>query len=85
MNVTIHLGEPFWRAIQSRSVSLPLADDARLADALSALVERYPALFADLSNAEAQPALFVGDEMASIDSRLSEGASIYIVWPASGG
>jgi molybdopterin converting factor small subunit len=85
VNVAIHLGEPFWRAIQSRTVNLSLADDARLADALSSLVERYPALSADLSNGEAQPALFIGDETASLDSRLSEGTSIYILWPASGG
>ena len=85
MNVTLRLGEPFWRAIQARAVSLQLADDARLADALSALVARYPALAADLSNGEAQPAVFLGDEMASRDSRLREGMEIHIVWLVSGG
>jgi len=85
MNVIVRLGEPFWRAIGARSVALPLSDDARVADALDALIDRYPILASDLRNSEAHPAMFLDDEEAHPESRLADGAMLHIVWPVSGG
>ncbi len=85
MNVIVRLGEPFWREIGARSVELLLPDDARVADALDALITRYPILASDLRNGEAHPALFLDEAEARLESRLADGATLHIVWPVSGG
>ena len=85
MNVIVHLGEPFWRAAGQREVEVSLAPGACVADALTALINRYPALASDLSGREAHPAVFMGDEQAAPESPLAEGARLHIVWPVSGG
>ena len=85
MKVIVRLGEPFWRTVGAREVEVDLNDDATVADALNALGQRYPALAAELDGAEAQPALFVNDDEARSDSRVFDGATIFILWPVSGG
>mgnify|MGYP001562678259 FL=1 len=85
MNVTVHLGEPFWRAVGQREVTLALGDDSVVSDALSALGKQHAALAAELANGEAKPIIFVNDEQAALDSRLADGAKIHVVWPVSGG
>ena len=85
MRVTVRLGEPFWRTINVRAVELSLPDGARVADALDALVARYPILVPDLREGEARPAIFLDDEEALPGSLLTEGTTIHIVWPVSGG
>ena len=85
MNVIVHLGEPFWRAAGQRELAVALGEDATVSDALHAVGQRHPALAADLDGAEVTPLVFVGDEEARSDSRLTEGAKIHVVWPVSGG
>lgn len=85
MIAEVHLGEPFWRAVGQREVRLTLSEGATVADALAALSEHYPALARDLRSGEAAPAVFVNDELATMESRLTDGARLHIVWPVSGG
>ena len=85
MNVTVRLGEPYWRTIHARAVELSLPEGARVTDALDALVARYPILVPDLREGEARPAMFLDDAEAQSDSRLADGATLHIVWPVSGG
>ncbi len=85
MNVTVHLGEPFWRAIGQREVALSLSPGAMVAEVFAALVKQYPALSAELNNGEAQPTVFVNNQMAEAQSVLLENATLYMVWPVSGG
>jgi len=85
MKISIRLGEPFWRTAGQREVEIAMPEGATAADALAALAQTYPALAADLSNGEAQPTLFIGDEVASLDSPLVDGARVHLVWPVSGG
>jgi molybdopterin converting factor small subunit len=85
MIITLHLGEPFWRQVGRREVTLDLAPGATVADALAALAQAYPALGPELSNAEAAPAVFVDDALAAPASPLAEAARLYVVWPVSGG
>ena len=85
MNVTVHLGEPFWRAIGQREMIVALGTHAVVSDALSVLGKQHAALAAELANGEAPPIIFVNDEQAALDSRLTDGAKIHIVWPVSGG
>jgi molybdopterin converting factor small subunit len=85
MKISLRLGEPFWRTVGQREIEVAVPDGATVADALAALAQIHPALASDLSNGEAQPTLFVGDEVASPDSPLANGAKVYLVWPVSGG
>jgi sulfur carrier protein ThiS len=85
VKVTLRLGEPFWRTAGARAIELDLNEGATVADALSALKQRHPALAAELDGAEAQPAVFVNDDEAQPDSRVFDGATIFVVWPVSGG
>ena len=85
MKVTIRLGEPFWRAAGQREVIVAIERGATVAYALAVLAKRHPSLAPELNNGEIQPALFVNDESARPESPVTEGATIHIVWPASGG
>jgi sulfur carrier protein ThiS len=85
MRVVVHLGEPFWRSVGQRELSVALHAGATVFDALASLAQQYPALAADLHNHEAQPALFMNDEAAVPESPLVDGAKLHIVWPVSGG
>ena len=85
MKVTVRLGEPFWRTVGAREVEIDLNDGATVADALNALGQRYPALAAELDGAEARPALFVNDDEAQPDSQVFDAATVFILWPVSGG
>jgi molybdopterin converting factor small subunit len=84
VNVIVHLGEPFWRAAGQREIALALGEGATVSDALHAVGRRHPALAGDLGG-EVTPMVFVNDEEAQADSRLTDGAKIYVVWPVSGG
>ncbi|MBI4314890.1 MAG: MoaD/ThiS family protein [Chloroflexi bacterium] len=85
MNVIVHLGEPFWRAAGQREIALALGDGATVSDALRAVGQRHPALAGELDGGEVTPMVFVNDEEARTDRRLTDGAKIYVVWPVSGG
>ena len=85
MNVIAQLGEPYWRIINARTITLTLPERSSVATLLSTLCEQYPALTADLREGEVSPAIFVGDVVARADTLLEDGAQIHIVWPVSGG
>ena len=85
MNITVHLGEPFWRVVGQREATVALTAGATVAGALAVLSQRHPDLAADLDNGEAHPAVFINDEIARLDSPLTDGAKLYVVWPVSGG
>ncbi len=84
MNVSLRLGEPFWRAVGEREVELSLPDGATVSDALRALGERCPAILPDLGG-EITPAVFLEESEALPDLPLKPGDRLYIVWPVSGG
>jgi hypothetical protein len=85
VNVTFHLGEPYWRAVGCREVQAELDVPATVAEALAALVRAYPALAPDLGSAEGGPAVFVNDVAAEPGQPVPGGARLHLVWPASGG
>ncbi len=85
MRVTVRLGEPFWRALGERRTVVALAPDGTVGEVMEILARRCPALAAEWHSAAGQPALFVDDEAARPDSRLKEGSTLHILWPASGG
>ncbi len=85
MKVRVHLGEPFWRAINSHEVELILRDNAIVADAYEELARSFPAMRSDLNSAEVQPVIFVDDAQADRSTPLIDGAKLYVLFPVSGG
>jgi molybdopterin converting factor small subunit len=83
MQVTIRLGEPFWRPLGRRELSLELGADARVADLLAALAALDPALAGELR--AAPPQVFVGDGEADDATPLAPGARVHLLWPVAGG
>ncbi|HET7376766.1 MAG TPA: MoaD/ThiS family protein [Anaerolineae bacterium] len=85
MKVTVHLGEPFWRIINTHEVGLLLRDNATVSDACVTLTRLYPAMQADLNSSEVQPLIFVNDDQADRSTPLIDGAKLYLLFPVSGG
>ena len=85
MKVFVRLGEPFWRAVGSKSVELALPDGADVTHALKVLAARYPDLEQDLWSDEIRPTILVKDDEALLDTRLEEGTHLTLLWPISGG
>jgi molybdopterin converting factor small subunit len=85
VKITVRLGEPFWRTLGERQTVIALLPEATVSEALEILSRRCPALAAEWDQAEAKPALFLNDEMAQPDSQLSDGSTLHILWPVSGG
>jgi molybdopterin converting factor small subunit len=85
MRVFVHLGEPFWREVGQRDVTVGLATGATVGQALDVLSMRYPALAWQFDTGEVLPTCFVNEELAGLEARLFEGAVLHVVWPVSGG
>lgn len=85
MRIQVRLGEPFWRTVGTREVSLELTAPATVACALAALQEKYPALRPDLEADAIPPTVIVGEEIALPEMPLSDGAQLLLVWALAGG
>jgi len=85
MQVTVRLGEPFWRQANAREVTLELPAGATVRLLLEELARAYPALKPVLQDDDLPPTVFLGDELAGPDSPLSEGARPTLLWAMSGG
>jgi len=85
MKITVRLSEPFWRTAGCRETTVGLAPGQTVAQAVEALLKRYPALAAEFHNGEVKPWLFVNDLETDPDMMLTDGAILHVVWPISGG
>ena len=83
IHIHVRLGEPFWRAVGQRELTVDLKAGARVTDLLARLCQQHPALEREL--AEAAPHIFIGEEEAQNDTLLTDGSWIYLVWPIAGG
>ncbi len=54
-----------------------------MADLLDSFCLQFPALEQEL--ADAPPLVFVGDEEATVNTSLTEGSSVHLVWALAGG
>jgi molybdopterin converting factor small subunit len=83
MKITVRLAEPYWRAVGKRDLELELIAGARLTDLLAFLNQQYPALSKEI--AETPPLMFVGETAANMETALTDGAHIHLVWQIGGG
>lgn len=83
MQITVRLAEPFWRAVGQRDLKLELGDRARISDLMTHLRQQYPGLAEEID--AAPPHIFLGEEEADLQTSLSEGDHVQLVWPVAGG
>jgi len=85
VRVTVRLGEPFWRTLGERETVVALRPEGTAREALAFLSRRCPALAVQWSEAETKPVLLLDGEVAEFDRRLTEGSTLHVLWPVSGG
>ncbi|MBX7233252.1 MAG: MoaD/ThiS family protein [Caldilineales bacterium] len=83
MQITIRLGEPFWRTVGRRNLEWTLAPGATLADLLDQLCRAFPGLTQELQ--DAPPHLFVGEDEAAPATPLADGNRVSLLWAVAGG
>jgi hypothetical protein len=74
-----------WRQIGSRETEIDLPERARVADLVSRLSERFPALCPWLDGDEVPPAVFLGEQVAGPETVLHEGDRPLVAWALAGG
>jgi molybdopterin converting factor small subunit len=85
MKIDVKLGEPFWRQIGQKQISLELHTGALVQDLINELVVLYPALQDYLSKEEVPPIVVLKDEIVEMDTSLHEGDRPTLMWAISGG
>jgi len=85
MLITVRLGEPFWREVNEKQLTVEMPPNSTVADLLFALGERFPALRPCLEQADPSPTVFQGEDWVSPDSLLTGDAQLMIVWALAGG
>ena len=85
MHLTVRLGEPFWRLVQAKEVSVELPPGATVGDLLARLARQYPALREALEGDELPPTVFLGEQIADSGAALGQDARPTLVWALAGG
>ncbi len=94
MRIKVRMGEPLWRAVRQKMITLALPDkDNTLADVLETLVAAYPNLEGELHGSgerrEFYYTLFLNGQIASFSERakvpVQEGDEVLILLPVAGG
>lgn len=85
MKVTHRLGEPFWRQINARQITLDLPEAATFRDMIQALKDAFPALASYLLGEEVPLTVIVADELVQLDTVLAEGAEAMMFMAIAGG
>jgi len=85
MLITVRLGEPFWREVNEKQLTVEMPANSTVADLLNALSERFPALRLSLEQTDPPPTVFQGEDWVSSDSALTGDSQLMIVWALAGG
>lgn len=85
MKIDVKLGEPFWRQIGRKRVTLDLRSGASVQDLINTLGTLHPELKDYLDEAEVPPTIFLNDEIVNMDTTLNEGDCPTLIWAVSGG
>lgn len=85
MQLSVRLGEPFWRLVQAKEVSVELPPGATVEDLLAGLARQYPDLKEALEGDELPPTVFLGEQIADLGAALAQDARPTLVWAMAGG
>ena len=83
MKVKVRFAEPFWRAVGERELVIELDAGSRIKDLLENLKANYPAFEREIKLSP--PMIFVGDNEVDLQSVLTDGVQVHLVWPIAGG
>jgi molybdopterin converting factor small subunit len=83
MVIHIRLSEPYWRTVGQRNFDLEMEDGKSVNDLVSAMCNHSKGLAQELE--EAPPVIFVDEVEASMETELSNGSNVHMVWPIAGG
>ena len=78
-------GEPFWRLVQAKQVSVELPPGATVAELLVELARQHPELREALEGGEVPRTVFLGGQIADLTAALADGARPTLVWAMAGG
>jgi sulfur carrier protein ThiS len=93
MEIQVSMGDPLWKSVGRRQISLELSDDASVADALAVLRSSYPEFAAALEAGATRLGIpfncFVNRRWVKDSDleqhKLKEGDTLYILAPIVGG
>ena len=85
MHVTVRLGEPLWREVGARELTLDLPEASRVGDLLTHLSMAFPSLHPWLCGDEVPPMVFLDDALADPQTPLHDGARPMLTWALAGG
>ena len=93
MHIDVKMGDPLWKAVGQRQVSLELADGTTVAQALAQLARTYPDFGASLDAGGTRLGVpfnfFVNRKLVKdgdlAQRRLKQGDKLYILAPIVGG
>jgi molybdopterin converting factor small subunit len=93
MRVSLKLGDPLWRAVGKRELTLDLPDGSSVDDALGALASSYPDAGKEMrlgtTESDFYYSLFVNDRLVLFANRqkspLRDGDVISVLLPLAGG
>jgi len=85
VKVSVRLGEPLWRQVKAKEITLELPERATVGDMLQVLSYRYPALKSYLLADEVPLTIIVADELVGPDTLLAEGTEAMVFMAIAGG
>jgi molybdopterin converting factor small subunit len=93
VDIQVSLGDPLWKSVGQRQISLELSDEASVADALATLRSSYPEFGAAVEAGATRLGIpfncFVNRRLVKDGDlgqhRLKEGDTLYILAPIVGG
>jgi len=84
MNIHVRFAEPFWRQVGQRDIDFELTQDSNtIGDLITLLCQQYPGLADEME--EAPPLIFIGEEEADTNTKLTDKDYVHFVWPVAGG
>lgn len=85
MKVNVRLGEPLWREVGARELTLDLPETSCVGDLLTRLALDFPSLHPWLCGDEVPPTVFLDDAVADPQTMLHDGARPMLAWALAGG
>jgi len=85
VKITVRLGEPLWREVGARELTLDLPETSCVGDLLTHLALAFPSLNPWLGGDEIPPTVFLDEAVADSQTPLHDGARPMLAWALAGG
>lgn len=85
IEITVQLGEPLWRLVGAKNVTLQLEEKVTVADLIHELGTCYPMLAEYLDDEQVPPTVFLDDQIADMETTLTADDRPILLWALMGG